>query len=45
VFALDVEHCPVGDRFTGAELIIALDGHILDRASLMGTYSLNPSIE
>jgi Raf kinase inhibitor-like YbhB/YbcL family protein len=45
VFALDVEHCPVGDRFSGAELITALDGHILDRASLMGTYSLNPSIE
>ena len=44
VYALDVEQSPIGDKFSGADLITALDGHILDQASLMGTYSLNPAV-
>jgi len=44
VYALDVERCPIGDPFSGTDLISGLDGHILDQASLMGTYSLNPAV-
>jgi len=44
VYALDVERCPIGDAFSGTDLISGLDGHILDQASLMGSYSLNPAV-
>ncbi|MEQ1439679.1 YbhB/YbcL family Raf kinase inhibitor-like protein [Fontimonas sp. SYSU GA230001] len=44
ILATDLEHCPVGDAFTLADLGKALAGHILDRASITGRYSLNPRI-
>ena len=44
LYALDVARCPVEDFFTGPEVLAALDGHILDRASLVCTYSLNPAV-
>ena len=44
VYALDVEQGPIGDKFSGSDLITTLGSHILDRATLMGTYSLNPEV-
>ena len=44
VYALDKERAAVEDSFEAAELLEAMEGHILDQASLMGTYALNPSV-
>jgi Raf kinase inhibitor-like YbhB/YbcL family protein len=44
VYALDTERAPVEGSFNAAELMQAIEGHVLDQASLMGTYSLNPAI-
>ncbi|MBL8260711.1 MAG: YbhB/YbcL family Raf kinase inhibitor-like protein [Candidatus Competibacteraceae bacterium] len=44
LYALDVARCPVEGRFTGPEVLAAMDGHILDRASMICTYSLNPAV-
>ncbi len=44
VLATDLDRCTVADRFTLADLRIALEGHVLDRASIVGRYSLNPRI-
>lgn len=44
LYALDLERCPVGDKFTGADVLSAIDGHVLDRARITGTYSLNPDV-
>ena len=42
VYALDVASLDVPARFTGAEAVRALAGHVLAEASWRGTYSLNP---
>lgn len=44
VFALDTDICGVSAEFTGADVREAIDGHVLDRASLEVTYSLNPAV-
>lgn len=44
VLATDLERCPVGDGFALADLGKALAGHVLDRASVVGRYSLNPNM-
>ncbi|MGB4946713.1 MAG: YbhB/YbcL family Raf kinase inhibitor-like protein [Candidatus Competibacter denitrificans] len=44
LYALDLERCPVEGQFTGPEVLTAIAGHILDRASLTVTYSLNPAV-
>ncbi len=44
VYALDVEHLELAHRFDGAGLRAALSGHVLDEASLTGTYTLNPAL-
>lgn len=44
LYAVDLPNCPVTGRFGGAEVRAALEGHILDQASLTGTYSLNPEV-
>jgi Raf kinase inhibitor-like YbhB/YbcL family protein len=41
LYALDVARAPVEDRFGGAELRRAIDGHVLAEAMHSGTYSLN----
>lgn len=45
LFALDIERCPVGGEFTGADVLKAIDGHVLADARITGTYSLNPEVE
>ncbi len=44
IFALDVDVVDVEGRFTGADLRAALAGHVLDSASFVGTYTLNPRL-
>lgn len=44
LYALDLERCPVGDQFTGADVLKAIEGHVLDQARITGTYSLNPEV-
>ncbi len=41
VYALDVEHLDLPEDFNGHDVVKALDGHVLDQASLTGTYTLN----
>jgi hypothetical protein len=44
LYALDVERCPVEGQFSAPEVLTAIKSHILDQASLTGTYSLNPTL-
>ena len=44
LYALDVARCPVEGEFTGPEVLAATEGHVLDKAEIMGRYSLNPSV-
>jgi hypothetical protein len=44
LYALDVERCPVEGLFKAPEVLAAMEGHVLDQASLTGTYSLNPAL-
>lgn len=44
VLALDVERLELADGFDLAALRAALDGHVLDRARLTGTYTQNPTL-
>jgi len=45
LYALDIARCPVDGEFGGAEVRDAITPHILDQASITGTYTLNPSVE
>ena len=44
VYALDVAELDVSGRFTGAQALAAMQGHILAQASVTGTYTLNPRL-
>ena len=44
LIATDLERCPVAEDFSAAEVLAAIEGHILDEASLSGAYSLNPDV-
>lgn len=44
VYALDIEKLPLSGRFGGPEVRAAIAGHVLDQASLTGTYTLNPAL-
>lgn len=44
VYALDCARLPVSGTFTGKDVLAAMEGHILDRATLTGTYTLNPAL-
>lgn len=44
VYALDLEKLPLDGTFTGQQVLEAMDGHILDKASLTGIYTLNPRL-
>jgi phosphatidylethanolamine-binding protein (PEBP) family uncharacterized protein len=44
VYALSRERCPVeGENFTAPQVLQAIRGLIVAEATLIGTYSLNPS--
>lgn len=42
LYALDVERCPVEGVVDGRTVRQAIEGHVLARAALVGTYSLAP---
>lgn len=44
LFALDVERLDLPESFGGADVLRAVEGHVLDRAEWVGTYTLNPSV-
>ena len=44
LFALDVARLAVDGKFTGQQVRAAMQGHILDEASLTGLYTLNPAV-
>ena len=44
LYAVDFERCAVGGEFTGRAVLQAMEGHILETATLTGTYSLNPDV-
>ncbi len=44
VYATDLERCPVDGPFSGPDVLAAIDGHVLAKASLTGTYTLNPRL-
>ncbi len=44
VYALDIERLPLEGKFTGGQVLAAMQGHILAQASLTGLYTLNPAV-
>lgn len=44
VYALDVARCDVDGDFTGPQVRVAMEGHVLGEATVMGTYTLNPRL-
>ena len=44
LFALDMDKCPVKRKFTGAEVVKAMQRHTLGSAKITGLYSLNPDV-
>jgi Raf kinase inhibitor-like YbhB/YbcL family protein len=44
LYALDVEKVGLDGTFDGPMVMNAIEGHILGKASITGTYSLNPNI-
>ncbi|MDV6319689.1 YbhB/YbcL family Raf kinase inhibitor-like protein [Chromohalobacter sp. HP20-39] len=44
VYALDVDSLGLQGEFTGDEVLEAMQGHVIEQASVMGTYTLNPEL-
>jgi len=44
LYALDIERCPVEGAFGGDDVLAAIESHILDKAAISGTYSMNPEV-
>lgn len=44
LYALAVARCPVGERFTGPDVLKAVEGQVLAQTRLTGQYHLNPSV-
>jgi Raf kinase inhibitor-like YbhB/YbcL family protein len=44
MYALDVPRLDLPARFTCADVLNAIHGHIIDEAQLIGTYTLNPAL-
>jgi len=44
IYALDIEACPAVGAFGGDSVRQAIEGHVLDQASITGLYSLNPDV-
>jgi hypothetical protein len=45
LFALDVARLELPARFTSADVLRAMHGHVLGEATLYATYSLNPGVK
>jgi len=44
LYALDVPRLGVHGTFGGADVLAAIEGHVLEKAALTGCYSLNPAL-
>jgi Raf kinase inhibitor-like YbhB/YbcL family protein len=44
LYALDSARCPVSGRFKGGDVLNAIEGHVLAKASITGIYTLNPKL-
>lgn len=44
VYALDIDEVPLKGKFTGDEVLASIQPHILDQASITGTYTLTPRL-
>ena len=44
LFAVDIDRAPIEDRFTAADVLAAIEPHVIERAVLTGTYTLNPDL-
>ena len=44
LYAIDLDKVPVSGNFNGADVMAAIEGHIVGEARLVGTYSLNPDV-
>lgn len=45
LYALDCDETPVDGQFTGDDVLEAIEDHVLDHASIVGVYSLNPDVK
>ncbi|MEM8609320.1 MAG: YbhB/YbcL family Raf kinase inhibitor-like protein [Myxococcota bacterium] len=45
VYALDVDRVAVDGNFTAADVLAAIEGHVLGQASIMGKYTINPDAQ
>ena len=45
LYALDVPRCPIDGELTGLAVRKAIEGHVLAKASIVGTYAINPHAE
>ncbi|MDH3707046.1 MAG: YbhB/YbcL family Raf kinase inhibitor-like protein [Acidimicrobiia bacterium] len=44
VYALDIDTLGLSGDFGAADVLSAIEGHVLDSASVTGTYTLNPAL-
>lgn len=44
VYAVDIAELDVSGRFTSAQVLDAMQGHVLAKASITGSYTLNPRL-
>jgi hypothetical protein len=44
LYALDVDRVPVEGKFSGPDVLKAIDGHVLAQARISGSYALNPRL-
>jgi len=44
VYALDIPEVPVEGKFTGSEVLKAIEGHVLGSSAITGLYTLNPRL-
>ncbi len=42
LYALDIDRCPLEGCFDAPAVLEAIEGHVLDKASVMGSYAINP---
>jgi len=42
LYALNVDQCPIKGDFRSADVLEAMEGHILAQASISGSYTINP---
>lgn len=44
LYALDIDRLPLDGSFNGGQVLEAIEGHVLAKASIAGTYTLNPRL-